>query len=257
MTRRLRTGFATLDHQLGGGLRRGELIVVGGPAGIGCSALAIGVALGSAQQGARTALVSTESRADRLTERVLEQFAGVPQQQIRDHCDGILPRPQIARAERGLAELDLRLASAPHDLAEEWHQIAGHDWDLAVIDGLEGLLNVPQGRQEQAAAWVLRLKRMAVAQNGVVLLTCHTPLPSADPGSSDPRPGLADFGADGAIAAQADMVWGIYREEHFRPDRGVTGAAEILILKDREGPRGAIDFWFEAACRRFEDLSAV
>jgi hypothetical protein len=29
----------------------------------------------------------------------------------------------------------------------------------------------------------------------------------------------------------------------------------LTVLKDREGPRVAIDFWFEAGCRRFEDLA--
>jgi replicative DNA helicase len=249
MTRRVSSGFATLDTQTGGGLRRGDLVVLGGAAGMGTSSLALGLGLGAAQGGAVTAIITTESRADGITERLLSQLSGLPVQRVRDHVDGVIPRPEIARAERGLQELALHAAVAPVDLAEELHQVAGRGWDLLVVDALEGLITEPVGRDQAAAAWVTRLKRVAVVQNGVVVLTTHT---RAD---SEERPTLAHFGASGAIAAQADLVVGVYREEQYRPDRGVTGAAELTVLKDREGPRVAIDFWFEAGCRRFEDLA--
>ena len=46
------TGFPTLDRLLGGGLRRGDLIVLGGDVGTGKSALALAIALQSGGRGA-------------------------------------------------------------------------------------------------------------------------------------------------------------------------------------------------------------
>src|SRR6266568_375559 len=49
------TGFPSIDRMLGGGLRRRDLVVLGGDIGAGKSALALGLALRVAQQGAGAA----------------------------------------------------------------------------------------------------------------------------------------------------------------------------------------------------------
>src|SRR5258705_4148223 len=65
------TGFASVDKILGGGLRRRDLIVLGGDIGAGKSALALGVALRVAQQGLGVAFLSGEMDEERLMERAL------------------------------------------------------------------------------------------------------------------------------------------------------------------------------------------
>src|SRR3989442_11360816 len=65
------TGFASVDKMLGGGLRRRDLVVLGGDVGSGKSALALGVALRVAQQGVGVAFLSGEMDEERLMERAL------------------------------------------------------------------------------------------------------------------------------------------------------------------------------------------
>src|SRR5206468_438 len=65
------TGFASVDRLLGGGLRRRDLIVLGGDIGAGKSAFALGVALRVAQQGTGVAFLSGEMDEERLMERAL------------------------------------------------------------------------------------------------------------------------------------------------------------------------------------------
>ena len=47
------TGFASLDRVLAGGLRRRDLVILGGDVGSGKSALALGIAIRAAEAGCR------------------------------------------------------------------------------------------------------------------------------------------------------------------------------------------------------------
>src|ERR1044071_3413889 len=64
-------GFPSLDKLLGGGVRRRDLVVLGGDIGSGKSALALGLALRVAQRGTGVALFSGEMDEERLMERAL------------------------------------------------------------------------------------------------------------------------------------------------------------------------------------------
>src|SRR6266498_4278175 len=65
------TGFPSVDRLLGGGVRRRDLIMLGGDVGAGKSALALGIALRVAQQGLGVAFLSGEMDEERLMERAL------------------------------------------------------------------------------------------------------------------------------------------------------------------------------------------
>src|SRR2546430_14930148 len=58
------TGFGSLDKVLGGGMRRRDLILLGGDIGSGKSALALGIALRVAQQSLGVAFLSGEMRSE-------------------------------------------------------------------------------------------------------------------------------------------------------------------------------------------------
>jgi replicative DNA helicase len=125
---------------------------------------------------------------------------------------------------------------------------------LLVVDALQ-LLEPPRPspRQEERAAVAARwLKSLAVRSNVAVLAVSH--LPNHRASRPDPRPALDDFGARGAVKQQADVVLGLFREEMYRPGQGVEGAAELHVLKNRNGPTGFADLYFHQRWLRFEDL---
>ena len=100
---------------------------------------------------------------------------------------------------------------------------------------------------------MLALKRLALTRQVSVLLTTH--LPALDRDRRDRRPRLSDFGMGGAVGAHADVVLGLYREEMYDFDHGVSGGAELLILKNRAGARGYVDLFFDPRYGRFEDVA--
>src|SRR5690348_16861177 len=85
------TGFDPLDVYLGGGLRAGELILLGGPQGLGTTTMALQVLGHVMQEGGRGLLFTFEHDEQTLLERFLSLEAaesvgqeGVPLRLVRE-----------------------------------------------------------------------------------------------------------------------------------------------------------------------------
>ena len=72
----LSCGFPSVDALLGGGVRRGDLVVLGGDVASGKSALALAMALRAAEDGRSVAFFSGELGGERLLERALARQIG-------------------------------------------------------------------------------------------------------------------------------------------------------------------------------------
>ncbi len=89
------TGFALLDTYLGGGLRSGELCLLGGPQGLGKTAFVLQVARHAALQGEAAVVFSYEHDPTTLLERLIAIEAGdtmgvdgTPLRRVRDALQG-------------------------------------------------------------------------------------------------------------------------------------------------------------------------
>ena len=245
------TRFPSIDRAIGGGFRRGDLIVVGGDDSAGCSAHALGIALRGSP---RALLLTGEMHAERAYERALAMGAKVSLESLRLGAVSEEERAKLAMAAvtlRDRAPVIETITSgtlASIDRAIE----ATPDALLVVVDPLECLLDRDSGRDEALGFAVLALKRLALLRNVAILLTTH--LPQLDRHRQDRRPRLTDFGLGGAIGTHADLVLGLYREELYEADLGVSGAAELLLLKNRDGAKGYVDLYFDGRYSRFEDV---
>jgi len=250
------SGFPSLDRVLGGGLRRQDLIVLGGDIGSGKSALGLGLALRAARLGTPTLLLSGEMGDERLRERALAIEGRVSVDELRQ--GRLNDRSRAAIGAAALAQRDLPLALA--GLLEPGFGEIDAALDrlprrgLVVIDYLQLLQpsGVP-GRQEERAAHAIRwLKALAVRRNLALLVLAQ--LPEHRRSRPDPRPSLDDLGARGAVKQHADIVLALYREEMYRPGQGVEGATELIVLENRNGATGFVDLFFRPQWLRFEDL---
>ena len=250
------TGFGSLDKLLGGGLRRRDLILLGGDIGSGKSALALGIALRVAQQSLGVAYLSGEMNEERLMERALaiEGRAAVDELRAAKLTD---------QTRAGVGGAAVRLRGLPISFLP----LAGEDFEsaferldslrqvgLVVVDYLQ-LVPSPQERttQDEDTALVLRhLKALALARQVALLVVSQLPRFSAQ--RDDPRPALDDYGVLGAPKQHADVVLSIFREEMYRPGGGVDGATELIVAKNRNGPTGFVDLYFYRRWMRFEDM---
>ncbi len=74
--------------------------------------------------------------------------------------------------------------------------------------------------------------------------------------TGDPVPRLSDLRDSGSIEQDADMVWFIFREEYYKPDReDLKGLADLIIGKQRNGPVGRSKLAFVREFTKFENLA--
>jgi replicative DNA helicase len=252
------TGFPSIDKLLGGGVRRRDLIVLGGDVGSGKSALALGVALRVAQQAQGVAYLSGEMDEERLMERALAIEGRVAVDELRSATLNDQARAGVGGAAvrlRGLPLTTLPLA------ASDFETMAGRldvlrQLALVVVDYLQ-LVPPPAGlvrqtQDEDTAIILRRLKALALERQVALLVVAQ--LPRFDAVRENPRPNLDDFGHLGAIKQHADVVLGIFREEMYKPGGGVDGATELIVEKNRNGPTGFVDLYFYRRWMRFEDM---
>ncbi|WP_396200397.1 DnaB-like helicase C-terminal domain-containing protein [Gemmatimonas sp.] len=245
------TRFPSIDRAISGGFRRGDLIVIGGDDSAGCSALSLAIAL---RVSPRALVLTGEMQAERAYERALAMGAKVSLESLRLGAVTEEERVRLAAAAvilRDRAPVIETMTSgtlADIDRAVE----ATPDASLVVVDPLECLLDRDSGRDEALGFAVLSLKRLALQRQVAVLLTTHLPQLARE--RQDRRPRLPDFGLGGAIGTHADLVLGLYREELYESDLGVSGAAELLLLKNRDGAKGYVDLYFDSRFSRFEDV---
>ena len=248
------TGFPSVDKMLGGGVRRGDLVVIGGDIGSGKSALALAIALRAAEGERTVAFLSGEMSVSRIMERALAIEGRVPIDDIRT---GNLD--DVARASLGAAAVRLR------DRAPEVDRLVGGgiatlgddlrrrlDLELAICDSLQAVASGSRTRDEELAAAARELKLLAVELDIAILVT--TQLAALQRDRKDMRPQLADYGALGAIGELADVVLGLFREELYDSTRGIEGATELIVNKNRNGGTGYADLYFYKKWMRFEDM---
>lgn len=249
------SGFPSVDRILGGGFRRRDLVVLGGDVGVGKSSFALAVALRVAERGERAVVVSGEMDEERLWERAL----GI---ESRTRVDDIR-RGKLSderRAALGAAAVRLRdrplifVPTAADSFDEVAARINAAGAPLTIVDYLQLLPPRRAARDlaEETAAAVRRLKEVALEADTALLVVAQ--LPRHNPKRRDPRPSLDDFGALGAVKYHADVVLGLYREEMYQTTRGVEGATELIVAKNRHGATGFVDLYFYQDWMRFEDM---
>lgn len=247
------TGYPSLDRLLAGGMRRGELVMLGGDAAAGKTALALGIAIRAAVVGHPVMILTHESSIETCWERLVSAESGVTHVGMRT---GVLPRggvDALRSAADVLRRLPITVEIAPPTPALLAERLNATELPpLVIVDGLAGFDQPPRPVAE-AQAQVIRLaKRTAVERDIAVLLTA--PLAFDRVTTPPPRPRLADFAVLGTAASVSDVVLGIFREALYDDAPDVAGAFEVHVLKHRAAAGAFTDLFIEPGAGRVEDL---
>lgn len=256
----LSTGFRDLD-EITSGLQPSDLIIVAGRPSMGKTAFMMNIAESAVIAGGAPVLVfSLEMPSDSLVLRMLSSLGRIDQSKIRTGQLGDDDWPRLTSAVTLLNDKPLLIddtpALTPNEIRSRARRVAREHGNLGliVIDYLQ-LMQV-SGTIENRAGEISEISRSlkGIAKEFDCPLIAGSQLNRSLEQRPDKRPIMSDLRESGAIEQDADVIMAVYRDEVYHDD-AEKGIAEIIILKQRNGPIGKKKLAFAGQYTKFEDLA--
>lgn len=254
----LSTGLTDLDNLLSG-LCPGALYVLGARPSLGKTALAIQIALGRILLDHPVFIASLEMPAKALGYRMAAQQAGIPTHDIRTGNVRDADWALVADAFRDIGTRPLWIDDTPslhiRDLparVRRFQRRQGGRLGLVIVDYLQLMIGEGENRTQRIGSISRALKGLAKTHDVPVLALAQI---SRDIDQrTDKRPLLSDLRESGDIEADSDTVMFLHREGFYDDQHPYPDITQILVRKNREGPRGEVNLLFDGPINRFKPM---
>ena len=254
------SGFRDID-EMTSGLQPADLVIVAGRPSMGKTSFMMNIAESAAISGESPVLVfSMEMPSDSLVLRMLSSLGRIDQTKIRTGQLGDDDWPRLTSAVTLLNDkplfIDDTAALSPNEIRSRARRVAREHGKLGMIllDYIQ-LMQV-SGTSENRAGEISEISRSlkSIAKEFDCPVIAGSQLNRSLEQRPDKRPVMSDLRESGAIEQDADVIMAIYRDEVYHED-AEKGIAEIIILKQRNGPIGRKKLAFVGQYTKFEDLA--
>ena len=254
------SGFRDID-EMTSGLQPADLIIVAGRPSMGKTSFMMNIAESAAISGESPVLVfSMEMPSDSLVLRMLSSLGRIDQTKIRTGQLGDEDWPRLTSAVTLLNDKPLFIddtpALSPSEIRSRARRVVREHGKLGMIllDYIQ-LMQVT-GSSENRAGEISEISRSlkSIAKEFDCPVIAGSQLNRSLEQRPDKRPVMSDLRESGAIEQDADVIIAIYRDEVYHED-AEKGIAEIIILKQRNGPIGRKKLAFVGPYTKFEDLA--
>jgi len=288
------TGLRDLDQRLGGLHKTDLLILAGRPGmGKSSLAMTIALNAARAYrpiyndagdivdaEGAVVGVFSLEMSREQLATRIVSEQTKIASNDLRT---GRIDREafvnQVVPATQTLNELPLYIDDTPAisiaQLRSRSRRLKRqHGLGLIIVDYIQLMRPSGQKRVENRVQEITEITQglKAVAKELNVPVLALSQLSRQVEQRDDKRPQLSDLRESGSIEQDADVVMFVYREAYYaqkdKPDEenfaeieqwqekmaAIYNRAEVIIGKQRHGPTGTVDVFFEPEFTIFRDL---
>ena len=235
------------------------------------------------------ALFTLEMSAEQLATRLLAEESRVSADRIRRGEINQRDFDNFVKVSREISQLPLLIDDTPaltlSALRTRCRRLKRtHGLGLVVVDYLQLMRPAAGTKPENRVLEISQITQglKAIAKELAVPVLALSQLSRAVESREDRRPQLADLRESGTIEQDADVVMFIYRDEYYMQQKepkiiafenetkfhdahqkwqsdmeAVYHKAELILAKQRHGPTGKIDLYFEGEFTRFADLDTV
>ncbi len=280
------SGFGDLDNMLGG-LQNSDLIILAGRPSMGKTALATNIAFNAAkffskeEEKGSVVMFSLEMSAEQIGLRILAEQSRIPSDKLRKGELNEKDSLKLQNTYQDINNLNFFFDDSPNLTVSELRSKLrryknNYKIKLVLIDYLQ--LIKPEGvrdnRVNELSEITRNLKQLAKEFDLPVISLSQ--LSRQVENRDDKRPLLSDLRESGSIEQDADVVMFIYRESYYlqrnEPTRGadetqesyqkkhdswkdrneeVFNKAELIVAKQRNGPTGKIELYFDDKYTKF------
>ena len=280
------SGFGDLDNMLGG-LQNSDLIILAGRPSMGKTALATNIAFNASkyfsQEDDKSSVVmfSLEMSAEQIGLRILAEQSRIPSDKLRKGELNEKDSLDLQNTYKEINNLNFFFDDSPNltvsELRSKLRRYKNNfNIKLVLIDYLQ--LIKPEGNKDNRVNELSEITRnlKQLAKEFDLPVISLSQLSRQVENRDDKRPLLSDLRESGSIEQDADVVMFIYRESYYlqrnEPTRGadetqesyqkkhnswkdrneeVFNKAELIVAKQRNGPTGKIELYFDDKYTKF------
>ncbi|MDR4932763.1 replicative DNA helicase [Companilactobacillus paralimentarius] len=270
----LSTGYKDLDAMTTG-LHKDELIILAARPGVGKTAFALNLAQNAAtKSNATVAIFSLEMGAEQLVNRMLCSEGSIDANSLRT---GKLDENQwnsLVVAMGSLSRTNVYIDDTPGvkmaEIRSKCRRLLKESGklDLVIVDYLQLIEGTGQENRQQEVSVISRgMKKLAKELH--VPIIALSQLSRGVEARQDKRPMLSDIRESGSIEQDADIVAFLYRDDYYRdedgddndnqedPDDQDVGEVEVIVSKNRSGPRGTAKLLFVKSYNKFSSIANI
>ena len=280
------SGFNDLDNMLGG-LQNSDLIILAGRPSMGKTALATNIAFNAAkyysneEEKGSVVMFSLEMSAEQIGLRILAEQSRIPSDKLRKGELNERDSAALSSTYQEIHKLNFFFDDSPNLTVSELRSKLrrykkNYNIKLVLIDYLQ--LIKPEGQRDNRVNELSEITRnlKQLAKEFDLPVVSLSQLSRQVENRDDKRPLLSDLRESGSIEQDADVVMFIYRESYYlqrnEPTRGseesqeayqkkhdawkdrneeVFNKAELIVAKQRNGPTGKIELYFDDKYTKF------
>ena len=270
-----------------GGLQNSDLIILAGRPSMGKTALATNMAFNAAkyfansEEGGSVVMFSLEMSAEQIGLRILAEQSRIPSDRLRKGELNEKDSIELSNTYQEIHKLNFFFDDSPNLTVSELRSKLrryknNYKINLVLIDYLQLLKpeSSRDSRVNELSEITRNLKQLAKEFNLPVIALSQ--LSRQVENRDDKRPLLSDLRESGSIEQDADVVMFIYRESYYlqrnEPNRSadetqesyqkkhnawkdrneeVFNKAELIVAKQRNGPTGKIELYFDDKYTKF------
>lgn len=258
------SGFRDLDDMTDG-FQDEDSIIIGARPSMGKTALMLNIAANAGMKGVIPVIFSLEMSADSLIKRMLSMLGGIDGIKIRNpyHYFTDDDRARWVKAIGILEKINLQIFDRPgqtvNEMRAQVRQIKKDFPDKKVLVMIDYLTLIRPQHDHNGNAHLqvseISASLKAMAKEFKVPVITLAQLSRSVEQRVNKRPVMSDLRESGSIEQDADIIMFLYRDEYYNKDTDKKNILEIDIAKQRNGPTGTIELYYDKERNKISDLA--